>query len=447
MKTLEARNGAGVDYWRRYCTLDRDAFGTLDAVADDLAASYTRLLAMIDAKAAKPLDEFESQDKLEAIEREIAAIVARIEQYNAGVETANVIIEAKKADTASGDLAAVSARIAKLEAVQRRHSSDGIARCDNWRALDAEKRQLNGAKAAVRAELETHCDQVVQPYQERINHFLRLFNAGFAIARVGHAYPGGLATSTYMLSIDNVDVALGDARTAGGEPSFKNTLSAGDRTTLALAFFLAGLEREPDLADRVVVFDDPFNSQDAFRRRQTVYEIMAVAQSGAQVIVLSHDPLFLKAIWEKCRPAERVAVQLCYHSSIGSKIMTFDLDDACRGRAAAELDALLAFRANGTGDLREIIKKLRIVLETHYRCAFSGLFGTNDNLSEIIRKIRGGGDAHPAAAHLDQLDRINDYTAEYHHGEDASEPEPLLDREELTGFVNQTVQLANASPA
>lgn len=345
-------------------------------------------------------------------------------------------------------MAAVTARIAQLEAVQRRHSADGVARCDQWRTLDAEKRQLNGAKAAVRTELEAHCDQIVQPYEDRINYFLRLFNAGFSIARVGHAYPGGLATSTYMLRIDNVDVALGDGRTAGGEPCFKNTLSAGDRTTLALAFFLAGLEREADLADRVVVFDDPFNSQDAFRRRQTVYEIMAVARSGAQVIVLSHDPIFLKAIWEKCRPAERAAVQLSYHSSVGSKIMTFDLDDACRGRAAAELDALLAFRANGAGDLREIIKKLRIVLETHYRCTFTGSFCPNDNLGEIIRKIRDGGAAHSAEAHLDQLDRINDYTAEYHHGEDArGEPEPLLDREELTGFVNQTIQLANASPA
>lgn len=245
-----------------------------------------------------------------------------------------------------------------------------------------------------------------------------------------------------------MEVALGDLKTPNGEPSFKNTLSAGDRTTLALAFFLADLEREAAIADRVVVFDDPFNSQDAFRRRQTIYEIMAVARRGAQVIVLSHDPVFLKAVWEKCLPAERVALQLNYHASTGSKIMAFDLDDACRGRAAAELDALLAFRANGAGDLREIIKKLRVVLETHYRCTFTGSFGANDNLGEIIRKTREGRPDHPVAAHLDELERINDYTAEYHHGEEAGgEAEPLLDREELTGFVNQTIRLANASPA
>jgi len=36
----------------------------------------------------------------------------------------------------------------------------------------------------------------------------------------------------------------------------------GDRTALILAFFLAELEREPDIAERVVVVDDPINSQD-----------------------------------------------------------------------------------------------------------------------------------------------------------------------------------------
>lgn len=44
-------------------------------------------------------------------------------------------------------------------------------------------------------------------------------------------------------------------------PSFKNTLSAGDRTSLALACFLADLERETAWAQKIVVFDDPCHSQ------------------------------------------------------------------------------------------------------------------------------------------------------------------------------------------
>lgn len=65
---------------------------------------------------------------------------------------------------------------------------------------------------------------------------------------------------------------MGDGKPLADRPSFKNTLSAGDRTTLAVAFFLAHLERDTDIGRKIVVLDDPLSSQDAFRRRQTVQE-------------------------------------------------------------------------------------------------------------------------------------------------------------------------------
>src|ERR1700722_14399742 len=75
-----------------------------------------------------------------------------------------------------------------------------------------------------------------------------------------------------------------------------------------------------DEADKVAVFDDPFNSQDAFRRRQTIHEILKIGRRCAQVIVLSHDATFLKQIWEKCEPAERASLALDDHGDDGSKI-------------------------------------------------------------------------------------------------------------------------------
>jgi len=83
----------------------------------------------------------------------------------------------------------------------------------------------------VREQLEAHCLEVVQPYENRINYYLDLFNAGFKIVRTGHGYPGGIATSTYQLSINETHVELGDGRTPADRPSFRNTLSVGDRAT------------------------------------------------------------------------------------------------------------------------------------------------------------------------------------------------------------------------
>jgi hypothetical protein len=46
------------------------------------------------------------------------------------------------------------------------------------------------------------------------------------------------------------------------------------------------------------------------------------------------------------------------------------------------------------------------------------------------------------------LERINDYTADYHHGEDPrGAAEPPVDQTELLGFVNITLKVVNALPS
>ena len=54
--------------------------------------------------------------------------------------------------------------------------------------------------------------------------------------------------------------------------------------TLALAFFLAQLEHDPDREGKIVVFDDPFNSQDGFRKDCTIQKIKRCGAACTQVI-------------------------------------------------------------------------------------------------------------------------------------------------------------------
>ena len=67
----------------------------------------------------------------------------------------------------------------------------------------------------------------------------------------------GGSSCSYSVLVNNVPVALtADA----GEPAFRNTLSAGDRNALALAFFFFTLDRDPQIAQSTVVIDDPMTS-------------------------------------------------------------------------------------------------------------------------------------------------------------------------------------------
>jgi wobble nucleotide-excising tRNase len=72
------------------------------------------------------------------------------------------------------------------------------------------------------------------------------------------------SSRTYNVVINDQQIAVGGSP-AAGVPSFRNTLSAGDRNTLALAFFFASLDRDPALADKIVIIDDPITSLDEHR--------------------------------------------------------------------------------------------------------------------------------------------------------------------------------------
>ena len=447
LQTITAQNEAALEFWRQYCTVGEIQFPAIDNVSDAMEQAERLLGQLLTEKIEAPVEERADETILATGLDELRKAVALINETNNQIAKINQIVDEKKRSTETAELREAESSLAGLEALERRYRPEVVAACDEYQRLSQEKAQLEQQKTEVRERLETHTRTAIEPYENRINEYLDLFNAGFRICRTDLGYPGGVATPTYQLSINNVAIELGDERTPSNRPSFKNTLSTGDRTTLALAFFLAGLEGQANLANRVVLFDDPFTSQDAFRRTQTIYEILKVSERCAQVIVFSHDPIFLKQMWEKWDPATRESLQITFHPSVGSKITSFDLNDVGRGRARAELDDLVAFRSAGVGTPREIIKKLRIVIETHFRITYPGSFDPNDNYGTILQKIRTAGATHAAYGDYETLNRINEYTAQYHHGEDPrGAAEPLLDETELTGFVNQTLRLVNMLP-
>ncbi|KAF0097110.1 MAG: hypothetical protein FD144_5377 [Rhodospirillaceae bacterium] len=379
---------------------------------------------------------------------EHAASQVRLGAINIAIRNANDIIAAKKTEAEAADLTSAEAELNRRKAIKARHTDEVAALCAAHGQLVAEKANTEARKREVRRRLDSHTQAVVAPYEQRINDYLTAFNAGFTIAETKHSYPGGVATSSYQLVINNVGVDVGDGKTPLHQPSFKNTLSSGDRTTLALAFFFAHLERDPAIASKIVVFDDPFNSQDAFRRRQTAHEITKIGGRCAQVIVLSHDATFLKQLWDKAPTAGRVGLVIADQRAQGSKFIPGDLERACQGRTATDIDNLQTYLTTGAGGLLDVIRKMRVVLETYCHTTYPSSFVEGDWLGDIVRKIREGGDAHPAHALYDELDQINDYTKQYHHGENVAEATPdSIDAAELTGFTRRTLRIVNALQA
>ena len=138
------------------------------------------------------------------------------------------------------------------------------------------------------------------------------------------------------------------------------------------------------------------------------------------MIVLSHDEFLLREIQRRCGTATSSAFQIDYSGgdewSIAS---TVDLDQLCRAGHAKMVDEIAAYVDSRTGSPDDIVQKVRLVLETHYRRSYSGWFDPDQNLGSIVRSISETGAGHPCYRDLTRLDNCNDATCEKHHGDNA----------------------------
>ena len=130
-----------------------------------------------------------------------------------------------------------------------------------------------------------------------------------------------------------------------------------------------------------------------------------------------------------------------------SEIVQLELEDPRKHRVASDIIDLLYFYKTGVGMPRDIVTKMRFIVETYCTMTYPGFFGSDDTLSSIIEKIRNTGEQHPACALLDELDDIHDYSWDYLCGDDpAGDASEVLEVKELTGFVRRTLKIANAIP-
>ncbi|GAB3129032.1 AAA family ATPase [Novispirillum itersonii] len=441
------KNKAAADFWHQYCPIDPTMLAMPENLLDTIRDLGVAALELLDRKARSPLEAVPLSKEYQEAVAAFQALKEAVNAANMAIFAAKDVFNAKKAETGVADVRVAENELQRLQAFKKRHEQPLVQHCDDHIRLSTEKDVIDNEKAEVRKKLDEYTNSAVKPYEKRINELLDAFAADFTIAETKHSYVGGVATSSYQIVINATAVDLGDGNTPATKPSFKNTLSSGDRSTLALAFFLAHLERDKGHGNKIVVLDDPFNSQDAFRRVQTIQEIRRMGKKCAQVIVLSHDAGFLKDVWAKVQPAERTALMIDNARTQGCKLVPWAIESACAGRIIAEITDLQAYLTNNEGKPLDIAKKMRPVLEDHCRRVYYGYFGDQDTLGEIMRKTRDGGDQHPAHHIYEELDVINEFTAPFHHADLAAVPTAdQIDKTQLDSFVRRTLRVAKALP-
>jgi len=224
-------------------------------------------------------------------------------------------------------------------------------------------------------------------------------------------------------------------------------MSAGDRNTLAFAFFLVQLSQRPDLADLTVIFDDPLTSLDRFRQQFTRDQIRTVEKKAKQVIVLSHEPAFLQLIADGFDEGQ---IRLLYLSRDGltdTTIRQWDMSTELAPGYHKDVATLTAYYHGDAEDLRAVVRCIRPVMEGYLRSTYHSSFPDGEWLGGMIARIRDTTAGHPldlAKPALSDIESLNDYTKRYHHDDNSPRQgvEPIQDGE-LLPMVTLTLKLTN----
>ncbi|WP_296578083.1 AAA family ATPase [Phreatobacter sp.] len=406
-------NGVDVEFWKTVCQLP---------VIPDMSADQR--MACVDAfKTLDGLYQLKVANPLAVVRPGAAAQIledafALMDAYNVDIAACAAAVDAAKAATAAIDVAEANRINESWKALQAKQAEPVKSAVHDYIAADNRRKELDTEKKAAQTALTAYSKTTIATRQTQINELLALFGAGFSIVDVKATYVGREPNTDYALAVGSHKVKVGDR--SNDEPSFKTVLSAGDKSTLALALFLCQVRADPNIADAVVVFDDPFNSQDMGRQFETTSQIRAVAKLACQTIVFSHDARFLHMIERDAPSADVQAYQIsCTDQGVGD-IKVWSSEAELKTTYIRHYEMITEYAKHGTllagTDHAGVHKAIRPFLEDFIKNRFPGRFAADAYLHEMATAIEASGATDPMHASTADLLALNEYTRPTMHG-------------------------------
>jgi len=444
-KLMIVNNNALEEFWKQFLDINIPVI-SVEQISEKISFIQKEAIDLVKSKQETPLEAVSPSTEFVEELKKMEEVQTAIDQYNETIYKYNTSINVLKGEVQSeGDNSTVKTLRAKTDQLtvnKKRFDPAVSSACDLYLRIAKIKSRLENKKNQTKEQLDKYCEQTIEVYEKSINKYLDKFNAEFRIVNTSYDYRGGTPRSLFQIQINNRAIDIGDSRTPLGTPCFKTALSAGDRNALALAFFLAYLEKDVDLNNKIVVFDDPFTSLDRFRRTCTQQLIQHFINMTKQVIVFSHDADFLQLMWESYQGHDKKALRL-FRAGESTVINECDIEAETKSTYYQNYKTLLKYKSEGIGTPLSVAQAMRPFLEGLLRVRFPGHFLPTYWLGEFIQAIRKADSESGLQLvkdDLQEIEAVNDYSKKYHHDQNPHYASEIIDAEELLGYVKRTLR-------
>jgi wobble nucleotide-excising tRNase len=444
LQSLINSNDSLAEFWKGYIRFEYSSMDFVE-IQDIWTRMRSKLEEYLKKKEANPIEKIELRSDLLIFFRLYNFISRSADKYNQSIEEINKKIAGKKEQINEGDLRHLELDLEILENKRVRKIPEINTLCNNYIRLINGRQILNELKSQAKSSLNTHASKVFGDYESSINKYLELCGAGFRIEKTKTAYSGGTPSVSYSLSIRNKIVEL-SPRGSKCTPSFRNTLSEGDKSTLAFIFFLAKLDSDSDISKKLVVFDDPVSSLDDHRRTFTQEQISILSKRCNQMIVLTHDRYLARQIFDNRQIEDVCTLQVKRQGDNSSIIEKWDIEADTLSDYFKNYEMILRYTKEGSSDVNhkyQVVRCIRPLLEGYLRVHFPGDFKRNEWLGNFLEKIRDskeGDTLYNMKPKYDELDALNNYSKKYHHNQDSGIESGPINESELRTYAKRTLK-------
>ena len=343
------------------------------------------------------------------------------------------------------DIGLLTSQLIQHDVVRNRNDPTYSAFCEEYLGIKNEILSIEQRIKQIRGKILALKQHVISKYFEKINAILRVVSADFKIVEVKGDDPTMANLIDYKLRIDKHDIPIvaNDAK-----PQFKNTMSAGDRTTLALAFFLAKLEIDGELDKKIIVFDDPIASMDTNRVHFLEKVIARLANEADSVIVLSHSMQFLLGVYRVCREIKhKVAFEILRADKSQSVIRKWNIKRDLIPDFNRRLNRIKRYYKNcRSEDKEQVAYDFRLVLEGYCQVHYGMEITYSKPLGSFLSALKEGTNKLPVLFSDDDIELLGDliyFANPFHHSDRDTINGVQISDKELTENVRKLLKFMN----
>jgi wobble nucleotide-excising tRNase len=418
-----------------------DATAIIEATRSRLTGLKAKVQAELEKKQKDPNADADLS-QFDAMTSELASLKASVETYNKAVVAFTEKARVYVSNLLKSDINSIREALAKEHEIEKRFKPEWKKWATDYPITKKDAGDVLAKKDAKQKQLEEYSNDIFVTYQERMNQLLSTLGADFAItdltgktdARANESY----ADFGFLILQKKVPLTARQDDAA----CFKNTLSEGDKGTLAFAFFIAALEEIPGLDKEIVILDDPLSSLDETRREATARVLLDMSPKLNQLCVLTHKKDFLWMLYDKI--TENTVLQVRSDKKNGSSLEPFDVEDDRKSELVHMLEDMKRYVAEDFGPTPDtmqgnIRKVFEIVLKTKYYLALAADIKAKRGWAKLLETLFGVGllDTTLKPKLFDLCSVANGP----HHGEIVDAPSKKLTRDELVPLIEEAFGL------